>query len=110
MAKKVFEVPGYVRIEPGTFTMGSSAREKERDSDETQHEVKLTYAFMMKATEVTQGGWKEVMGSNPSHFDSCGAECPVERVNWYEAVAYANAVSKREGVERCYEENRGVAA
>jgi len=95
---------GYVRIEPGTFRMGSSEGEKGRGSDETQHEVELTYAFMMKATEVTQGEWRALMGSNPSHFDSCGTRCPVEQVSWYEAVAYANAVSKEQGVERCYKD------
>ena len=31
---------------------------------------------------VTQSEWEEVMGSNPSHFDNCGDNCPVENVSW----------------------------
>ena len=30
--------------------------------------------------EITQGQWREVMGSNPSKFKKCGDDCPVERV------------------------------
>ena len=37
----------FVRIEPGTFTMGSPESEKERGNGETQHRVKLTHPFMM---------------------------------------------------------------
>jgi hypothetical protein len=90
--------PGdYVRIEPGTFMMGSPTNEPGRYGDEAQHKVTLTHAFMMKATEVTRGEWEAVMGSNPSKFSNCGASCPVEQVSWYEAIAYANAVSQKEG-------------
>jgi formylglycine-generating enzyme required for sulfatase activity/serine/threonine protein kinase len=98
-----FVVPaGYVRVEPGTFLMGSPDNEPGRDGDETQHRVTLTRAFLIKATEVTQGEWEAVMGWNPSHFKECGASCPVEQMIWYEAIAYANAVSLKEGLERCY--------
>jgi formylglycine-generating enzyme required for sulfatase activity len=56
----------------------------------------------MKATEVTQGEWQAVIGSNPSEFKSCGEDCPVERVSWNAAVEYANALSRREGLSECY--------
>jgi formylglycine-generating enzyme required for sulfatase activity len=42
------------------------------------------------------------MGNNPSSFAVCGDECPVETINWYEAVAYANARSRSEGLDECY--------
>ena len=45
---------GYVRIEPGRFTMGSSTDEERRRADEVQHEVRIARAFAMKKTEVTQ--------------------------------------------------------
>ncbi len=93
---------GYVCIEPGTFVMGSPASEKGRSNNEDQHRVTLTRAFMMKATEVTQGEWESLMGDNPSYFKACGGSCPVEQVSWYEAIAYANALSKKEGLEICY--------
>ena len=66
---------------PGTFTMGSPASEEGRDNDETQHSVTLTRGFWIGETEVTQGLWKEVMGSNPSYFKS-GDDYPVEQVSW----------------------------
>ena len=55
----------------------------------------------MMRTEVTQAQWAKVMGSSPSHFKDC-ADCPVEQVSWYDAVAYANALSEREGKNACY--------
>ena len=28
------------------------------------------------------------MGSNPSHFDTCGDDCPVEQVSWNDVQAF----------------------
>jgi formylglycine-generating enzyme required for sulfatase activity len=93
---------GYVRIEPGEFTMGSPEDELGRFGDETQHRVTVTRAFALKATEVTQAEWRAVMGNNPSGFRNCGDTCPVERVSWFDAVDYVNRVSDAEGLPRCY--------
>ncbi len=93
---------GYGRIEPGTFTMGSPPGEEGRFDDEDQHTVAIARAYCMKATEVTQGEWQAVMGSNPSNFKNCGADCPVEQVSWDEAVGFANALSRRDGLPDCY--------
>ena len=93
---------GMVLIPAGTFTMGSPETEEGRYEDEVQHQVTLTRSFYIMEAEVTQGLWKEVMGSNPSHFDSCGDSCPVETVSWYDAVEFSNRLSDRNGLERCY--------
>jgi formylglycine-generating enzyme required for sulfatase activity len=93
---------GYVRISPGTFTMGSPTGEKGREDDETQHAVFVSRAFCMMALEVTQGEWQAAMGNNPSEFKNCGANCPVEQVSWDDAVGYANALSRREELPECY--------
>ncbi len=93
---------GYVRIAPGTFTMGSPESEDDRFDDQSQHSVTITRAYCMKATEVTQGEWQSVMGSNPSGFKNCGANCPVEQVSWEEAAWYADALSRRDGLQECY--------
>jgi formylglycine-generating enzyme required for sulfatase activity len=82
--------------------MGSPTGEEGREADENQHRVTITRAYCMKATEVTQGEWQAVMGSNPSAFKNCGANCPVEQVSWDDAVGYANALSRREGLPECY--------
>lgn len=93
---------GYVEIPAGTFTMGSPTNEAGRYDDEVQHEVRISRGFWMKQTEVTQGEWRAVMGGNPSRFESCGDSCPVEGVSWFDAVAYTNALSRKEGLEECY--------
>ena len=41
--------------------------------------------------------------TTPSYFWACGADCPVERVNWYESVQYVNWLSAEQGLEPCYE-------
>jgi formylglycine-generating enzyme required for sulfatase activity len=92
---------GFVTIAPGSFTFGSPVSEPCHDQYETQHEMTLTRAFLLKATEVTQGEWFELMGTSPGHFTGCDA-CPVERVNWWEALAYCNALSVAEGLPTCY--------
>jgi formylglycine-generating enzyme required for sulfatase activity len=66
----------------GTFIMGSPTDEPGRLSEEIEHQVTLTQGFYMQTTEVTQGQWRAVMGSNPSSFRSCGDDCPVENVSW----------------------------
>jgi formylglycine-generating enzyme required for sulfatase activity len=92
----------FVAIAGGSFQMGSPSSEKGRSSDETQHRVRLSKSFLMSTTEVTQGQWQAVMGSNPSGFSSCGADCPVENVSWFDAVKFANALSKKEGLRAAY--------
>ena len=108
--------PGYVRIAPGVFTMGSPAGELGRGADEVQHQVTITRAFLMKTTEVTQAEWQAVMGNNPSYFAgepgrgaACGANCPVEQVSWNDAVEYVNRLSDAAGLARCYGANRAFA-
>jgi len=73
-----------VRIPAGEFMMGSPSNEPDRDKDETQHRVRISRDFWMGQTEVTQGLWKAVMGSNPSKFSNFGDDCPVENVSWYD--------------------------
>jgi hypothetical protein len=64
--------------------------------------VTLTNDFYIGETEVTQGEYEAMMGTNPSDFSGCGLDCPVESVSWHMSVAFANAVSDSEGLEACY--------
>jgi formylglycine-generating enzyme required for sulfatase activity len=93
---------GFVRIEPGPFTMGSPLLEEGRASEEVEHVVTLTRPFWLGVSEVTQGQWEAVMGTNPSHFSECGDACPVEQVSWEDAVTYLNKLSELEGLEPCH--------
>lgn len=88
-------------IPAGTFTMGSPTDEPGRSSNETQHQVTLSQSFYMQTTEVTQGQWQSVMGSNPSHFQDCGDGCPVEQVSWDDIQDFLTALNSRgEGTYR----------
>jgi formylglycine-generating enzyme required for sulfatase activity len=97
------EVPeGWVLIEPGTFMMGSPKSEAGRWDDEAQHQVTITRPFLLQSTPVTQAQFEQVLGFNPSHFKNAGPQAPVEQVSWYEAVAFCNELSRRQGVEPTY--------
>jgi formylglycine-generating enzyme required for sulfatase activity/predicted Ser/Thr protein kinase len=84
-----------VYITPGSFMMGSPTGEAKRWNDEQQHRVMLTEGFYMGVTEVTQAQWTAVMSTNPSYFK--GDDRPVEKVNWHDAVAFCEELSRREG-------------
>ena len=91
---------GLVLIPGGTFTMGSPVSERQRQADETQHQVTLS-AFYVDPHEVTQQDYQAVMGTNPSHFR--GDNLPVEQVTWYDAVRYCNALSEKNGLTPAYQ-------
>jgi formylglycine-generating enzyme required for sulfatase activity len=83
-----------VRIPAGTFMMGSPASERGRLADEgPEHQVTLTQDYYMGKYEVTQRQWVAIMGSNPSHFTSCGLDCPVELVSWNDICGGATGSS-----------------
>lgn len=93
-------------IPAGTFLMGSPASEPGRDTDETLHSVTLTQPFYLQMTEVTNKQWNGVivaqgLGVNPSSSHT-GDTYPVDSVNWYEAILFANTLSVMEGRSQCY--------
>jgi formylglycine-generating enzyme required for sulfatase activity len=83
-------------IPPGRFTMGSPESETGRLVDEgPQHEVELTKGFHLGVCPVTQDEYQQIVGSNPSNFTS-DPRRPVEKVSWFDAVAFCNRLSERE--------------
>ena len=72
-------------------------------SNNDVHTVSLT-AYRIGETEVTQELWKKVMSNNPSYFQGTGKlpasgevqeKRPVERVSWYECIAFCNELTKK---------------
>jgi hypothetical protein len=53
--------------------------------------------FAIGKTEVTQGQWMSIMGTNPSLPKNCGADCPVNFVSWYDAQDFAKRLSEKTG-------------
>jgi formylglycine-generating enzyme len=89
-----------VLVMGGTFTMGSPNSERERLGDEVQHPVTVS-SFHMAKCDVTQGLYQSVVGSNPSKFTG-DPNRPVEQVSWYDAVAFCNKLSERDGLQKVY--------
>ena len=92
----------YARILPGAFTMGSPDGELGRNGDEASYQVTITRPFYLQQTEVTQSQWVGLVGRNPSLHQECGSDCPLDTINWYEAVTYANLLSVHEDLAPCY--------
>ena len=91
---------GWCTIPPGCFLMGSPQSERCRATTEVLHKVTLTRTFEIQRAEATQNEFAAVMGYNPSYFK--GGTRPVEQATWSEAAAFANALSARKGLARCY--------
>ncbi len=95
-------------IVPGTFTMGSSAAERQAAvtgariaaawiAGEVPHQVTLTRAFWLADSACTQAQWLAVMGANPSNFTG-DLQRPVEQVSWDDCQRFLDAlVARRPG-------------
>ena len=95
-----------VLINGGAFTMGSSANEWGRSSNEGPQRNVTLDSFYMGKYPVTQAEYQEVMGVNPSYFK--GTDLPVEQVNWFDAVEYCNKLSLKEGLSPVYAINKNT--
>ncbi len=89
-----------VRLEGGTFRMGSPPTEPGRNPDEGPvREVTLRGPFFMSATEVTTSQYFKVMGSNPSRGAKIAARSenmPVDSVTWEEANEFCRKLTDKE--------------
>ena len=86
----------FVLLPSGSFKMGSPTNEPGRYSNEDQHDVILTNNFFMQTTEITQGQWKSIMGTNPSYFSNCGDNCPVEEISWNDVQDFISKLNQKE--------------
>jgi formylglycine-generating enzyme required for sulfatase activity/uncharacterized caspase-like protein len=79
-----------VSIPGGTFQVGSN----EEKSKQPIHMVTVT-PFYMGKYPVTQVQYVEIMDRNPSRF--LGAEYPVEKVSWHDAVEFCQRLTDELG-------------
>ncbi len=92
-----------------SFNMGTAFPEF-YPAEAPVHTVSFTKDFWMDTTEVTQQVYHDVMTAaysdyvDPFWVDSfgVGASYPAYYVGWYDAVAYCNAISKRDGLDSVY--------
>ncbi len=102
---------GWCEIPAGCFWMGSPETEYGRGvATEPLVPTTLTRSFVMQQYETTQREWKALGFPNPTgtfpspDFVACKEEtCSVGSLTYFEALAYANAKSEREGYPTCYE-------
>jgi len=83
-------------IPAGTFTMGSPSSDPDHQANETLHQVTISQNFYMGTYLVTQAQWVQVMGSNPSFFQTTGGgsptndlQRPVEQVSYTDITTAA---------------------
>jgi formylglycine-generating enzyme required for sulfatase activity len=96
---------------PGEFVMGSPPWEAGREDGpegavEMQHCVRIDYTFAILSYPVTVAEFLRFRKdfSYRKTF-SREASCPINNVNWYDAVAYCNWLNEREGIPEeqwCY--------
>lgn len=109
-SKKPVIDDGLVLVKGGEFIMGNN--EYTAGYKHNEHKAEVS-SFYVSATEVTQGEYEEIMGSNPSFYvgESKGKRAkegetqekrPVERLSWYEAVMYCNKLSLAKGLKPVY--------
>jgi formylglycine-generating enzyme required for sulfatase activity len=101
----------FVLIPAGTFMMGSAKDPEEMAKrygaqpdwyrpEHPQHQVTISRPFYLQTTEVTQGQWQKVMGYNPSNFEQCGKDCPVENVSWSDAQEFIAKLNRMEKTDK----------
>jgi len=89
-----------VRLEGGTFRMGSPDNEPGRRPDEgPTREVTIRGPFFMSATEVSNGQFIKVMGRSDSRASEMAASTehlPVDSVSWEEANEFCKKLTEKE--------------
>lgn len=99
-------------LEAGTFRMGSPKSERRpafpgsasSEDEGPRHQVKIRKSFFLARTEVTQGQWKKVMGtdlhkmsgSSNVSTEEIDSQFPMIYLTWYDAIAFCNALSEKE--------------
>jgi formylglycine-generating enzyme required for sulfatase activity len=83
------------QIPAGQFQMGSDCPEAFPD-EQPIHAVSITKPFWFSRTEVTQGLWQAVMGSNPAYFKK-GDNYPVETITNNDCHRFIDKVNQMLG-------------
>jgi|GEM_PF-710002 len=116
VADRAGAIGEFVRVEGGTFLMGSpEGAWGSRDWERPVRSVTVS-GFYMSRHPVTQGQWREIMGTtvqqqrdmgyrdqgSDPQIAGIGDNQPMYNVNWYEAIEFANRKSLRAGLTPVY--------
>ena len=90
-----------VLIPAGEFMMGWPMPDgRTYDNRQPHHRVRITKPFYLGVTEVTQGQWKSVMGTEPWSRETYvkeGSDYAASCVSWDDAVTFCERLSRKEG-------------
>jgi uncharacterized repeat protein (TIGR02543 family) len=111
-ARWVEPIPDMVWVPRGSFNMGDSSVSGSPAFYHAYPTRRVTIdGFFISRYQITQidgspltqtgTGYQQVMGNNPSQFTGTTTR-PVENVSWFDAIAYCNARSLREGLTPVY--------
>ncbi|MGL4422697.1 MAG: SUMF1/EgtB/PvdO family nonheme iron enzyme, partial [Gemmataceae bacterium] len=96
----------FLRMEEGTFAMGSPDGEVDRHADESiTGPVTIRGSWYVMTTEVTHGTFMSVMGRSPSVHaramnSKVASHMPVDSVTWDEAVEFCKRLTELEKQRR----------
>jgi len=94
------------------FSMGASRRDPGRRANEVLHPVRLERAFYFQEREVTNQQFRRYVADHNSgqiEGNSLNREQqPAVQVSWQQAAAFCNWLSRQEGREPFYLEDRGI--
>jgi len=93
----------FVLIPEGTFMMGSPSDEPGRLDREKQHRVTLSKGFYIQTTEVTQGQWREIMGTRPwsgKKYVRDNVDCPAVYISWNDCKDFIRRLNQKEGTNK----------
>ena len=105
--KTALQMNRMVRVEGGTYKMGSKDSDKTADNDEQkQHDVTIK-TFEISKFEVTVWEWKQYTKANKLKMPlkpewGWQDNYPINGITWEEAIAYCNWLSKKEKLQPVY--------
>ncbi len=94
------------------FTMGAPRRDAGRGANEVERPVRLTRAFYMATTEVTNAQFRQFTANHES--GQAGGKSlnrehqPAVQLSWQQAASFCNWLSAREGLAPFYTERDGI--
>ncbi len=105
--KTALQMNRMVRVEGGTYKMGSKDSDKTADNDEQKEHAVTIKTFEISKFEVTVWEWKQYTKANKLKMPlkpewGWQDNYPINGITWEEAIAYCNWLNKKEKLQPVY--------
>lgn len=98
-------------VDPGSFMMGASRREKGRRANESLRQVTITRPYYIGTREISNREYQQFRANHDSGssiaFSLVGDKNPAANMSWQDAAAYCNWLSEKDGLNPVYEDKFG---